>query len=84
MWAKLRALVKDSETIAYSYLMAGLGVVGLIVTYVDPTLVTAALPAKYAAWFLLINAVFVKWLRERRDPDLGKQDHADDADIRGV
>jgi len=66
MWDRIRKFVKDSETIAWSYIQMAIGVLALVVTYVDPSLVAPVLPVKWLPWFLLANGIFTKYLRERR------------------
>ncbi|HVW56008.1 MAG TPA: hypothetical protein VHC00_10030 [Rhizobiaceae bacterium] len=67
MWAKLRAFFKDSEVIFWSRLQLVIGFAAGLLTYVDPSLVSPIMDAKYLPYFLFANGVATEYLRRRRD-----------------
>ena len=70
MWEWLKRFVRDSETLAWARIQMALGALAAIATYVDPVLVTAAIPAEWAPWFILANGIATEYLRRRRATDL--------------
>lgn len=84
MWQKLWAWCKRSETLAWARLQMLLGILAAALTYVDPHMLAGVLPPAWLPWIVLASGIATEYLRRRRDPDLGKEEHADDADIRGV
>ncbi|WP_028034098.1 hypothetical protein [Chelativorans sp. J32] len=69
MWQRVKDFFKDSETIAWARIQAVLGLLALLLTYVEPTLI-APLLGDYAPWFLFLNGLATEYLRRRRADDL--------------
>jgi hypothetical protein len=70
MWAKLRAWVKDSETIAWARIQAVIGIAAAVVTYVDPQVLAPIIPHAWFPLFLVANGIATEYLRRRRAEDL--------------
>lgn len=66
MWTSIKDFFKHSETIFWARVQAFIGFVAVVLTFVDPTLVTAALPKETIPVFLLLNGVATEYLRRRR------------------
>ncbi len=56
----------DSETIVWARLQALVGFLAVVLTLVDPSLITAVLDPKYIPFFLLANGIATEYLRRRR------------------
>lgn len=73
MWQRIKSFFKDSETIAWARLQTALGAIANVITFVDPTLVTAVIPVEYARWiavYMLLNGLATEYLRRCRAEDL--------------
>ena len=70
MWAKIRELFHDSETIFWARLQTALGFAAVVLTYVDPDLLQPIIDVKYFPWFLFANGVATEYLRRRRDSEM--------------
>lgn len=70
MWSRIKSFFKDSETLAYARLQTALGLIAGVLTYVDPSLLAAILPAEWFPWFLILNGLATEYLRRRRATDL--------------
>lgn len=72
MWQRIRRFFKSSETIALAWFNMAAGGIATAVAFVDPVLIEPLLTPKTFALYVLVNGVATKWLRERRDPTLGR------------
>lgn len=70
MWQQIKKFFKDSETIAWSWFNMAIGFVAVVLTAVEPELITPFLDPKYIPIYILLNGLATKWLRERRADDL--------------
>lgn len=70
MWSRIKAFFADSETIFWARLQAAIGVVALVATYVEPTVLQPVMPPDMFKWFLVANGVLTEFLRRRRAEDL--------------
>ncbi|MER8602777.1 hypothetical protein NKH48_03145 [Mesorhizobium sp. M1233] len=70
MWSRIKKLFSDSETIFWARFQAALGVVAVVVTYVDPQVLSPIIPSEWFPLFLVINGVLTEFLRRRRAEDL--------------
>lgn len=70
MWQRIKRFFKDSETIFWARLQAALGVIGAVVTYVDPTVLQPIIPDQYFPWLLVANGLLTEYLRRRREGGL--------------
>ena len=70
MWARIKKFFKDSETIFYARLQYFLGIVAMIVTYVDPSVLEPIFPNGYFPVFLTFSGIMTEYLRRRRDEDM--------------
>lgn len=70
MWQRVRDFFKDSETIFWARLQAFIGIVAVIVTYVEPQVLAPILPPSWAPWLVVANGIFTEYLRRRRDEAL--------------
>lgn len=70
MWQRIRDFFKDSETIFWARLQAFIGIVAVIVTYVQPEVLAPVLPPSWAPWLVVANGFFTEYLRRRRDEAL--------------
>lgn len=70
MWKKIKEFFSDSETIFWARLQAAVGIVAVIVTYVDPGYLAPFLPPEWFPWLVLANGVLTEYLRRQRDPEL--------------
>jgi len=61
---------KDSETILWARLQTFIGIVAVIVTYVEPSVLSPVMPAEWFPLLVLANGVFTEYLRRRRAEDL--------------
>lgn len=80
MWQSIKAFFKNSETIAWAWLNTVVGGAATAISFVDPVLIEPLLTPQVFAIYVLVNGLATKWLRERRDPDLGN-DPGNDPDI---
>lgn len=72
MWGKLKAWFKHSETILWARLQAFLGLVAVVLTYVDPSVIQPIFGANAEgfAYFLVANGLATEFLRRLRDKDM--------------
>jgi hypothetical protein len=70
MWTSIKNFFKDSETIFYARLQYALGIVAMIVTYVEPSVLAPILPSEHFPLFLVLNGVMTEYLRRRRAEDM--------------
>jgi len=70
MWQRIKEFFKHSETIFLARLQVVLGVIAVLVTYVDPHMISAVLPGGWAPWFILAHGFALEYLRRRRAKDL--------------
>ncbi|MBX3583542.1 MAG: hypothetical protein KF810_16780 [Rhizobiaceae bacterium] len=66
MWSRIKKFFADSETIFWARLQAFIGVVAVIVTYVDPQVLAPVIPSDWFPAFLVVNGVLTEFLRRRR------------------
>lgn len=67
---RVRAMMRDSETLLFARLQMLAGAVASVLTAVDPTLLAGVLPAEWLPWVLLGNGVATEVLRRMRASDL--------------
>ena len=67
MWQRIKTFFKDSETIFWTRLQAFIGVVAVIVTYVEPEVLAPVLPPSWAPWMVVANGILTEYLRRRRE-----------------
>lgn len=70
MWQRIKAFFSDSETIFYARLQAFIGVAAVIVTYVEPEVLSPVMPPSWAPWVVVANGIFTEYLRRRRDGEM--------------
>ena len=61
---------KDSETILWARLQTFIGIIAVIVTYVEPSVIAPVLPAEWFPYLVTANGVLTEYLRRRRAEDL--------------
>jgi uncharacterized membrane protein HdeD (DUF308 family) len=66
MWNKVKSFFKFSETIFWARLQVMVAALFGLVTFVDPSLVTAVIPVEWVPIWLLLSGVATEWLRRRR------------------
>ena len=77
MWERIKKFVKRSETIAWAWANMLVGGGATLLTYVDPALIEPLLTPQVFAFYVLLNGIATKWLRERRDPELRKEEDSE-------
>lgn len=70
MWQRIKQWFHDSETIFWARVQAALGVIAVIVTYVDPQVLAPVVPPAWLPWLILANGLFTEYLRRRRDEEM--------------
>lgn len=70
MWQRIKRFFKDSETIFWARLQAALGIIGAVITYVDPAVLQPIIPDQYFPLLLVANGIFTEYLRRRREGGL--------------
>lgn len=71
MWAKIRTFFRDSEVLAWARIQAALGVIALVLTYVDPAVMSPLIgDVGWFPWLVLANGIATEYLRRRRATDL--------------
>lgn len=61
---------KDSETILWARLQTFIGIVAVIVTYVEPSVIAPVLPSEWFPYLVTANGVLTEYLRRRRAEDM--------------
>lgn len=71
MWSKLKAWFYHSETIAWARTQSALGFLALVLTYVDPAVMSPLIgDVAWFPWLVLANGIATEYLRRRRATDL--------------
>ncbi|WP_353640753.1 hypothetical protein [Mesorhizobium sp. WSM2239] len=70
MWKRIKKFFKDSETIFFARLQVFIGVVAVIITYVQPEVLAPILPGGWAPYAVVAHGFALEYLRRRRAEDL--------------
>ena len=71
MWAKIKKFFAGSETIAWARTQSALGFLAIVLTYVDPAVMSPLLgDVSWFPYLVLANGIATEYLRRRRATDL--------------
>lgn len=71
MWDRIKTFFRDSEVLAWARIQAALGFVALVLTYVDPAMMSPLIgDVAWFPWLVLANGIATEYLRRRRATDL--------------